>query len=55
MYHRLKIIDMLIALELALRRRPHLSMINVFVEYRMVKRGGVMVRETTDFFDTEAF
>jgi hypothetical protein len=51
MYHRLKIIDMLIALELALRTRPHLQMVNVFVEYRMVKRGGVMVRETTDFVE----
>jgi hypothetical protein len=53
MYHRLKIIDLLIALELSLRTRPHLVMVNVFVEYRMVKRGGVMGRETTDFVDTE--
>jgi|tagenome__1003787_1003787.scaffolds.fasta_scaffold20830259_2 hypothetical protein len=53
MYHRLKIIDMLIAIELALHTRPHLQMVNVFVEYRMVKRGGVMVRETTDFVADE--
>jgi hypothetical protein len=54
MAHRLKIIDMLLAVEIALRIRPHVRMVNVFVEYRMVKRGGVMVRETTDFVDDEA-
>jgi hypothetical protein len=54
MYHRLKIIDILIAVEIALRMRPHLVMVNVFVEYRMVKRGGVMVRQTTDFVSSDA-
>jgi hypothetical protein len=53
MYHRLRIIDCLVALEIALRTRPHLQMVKVFVEYRMVKRGGVMVRETTDFVADE--
>jgi hypothetical protein len=47
--HRLAIIDCLIALELSLRRRPHLVMVQPFLSYRMVKRGGSYVRETTDF------
>jgi hypothetical protein len=53
MYHRLRIIDCLVSLEISLRTRPHLTMVNVLVEYRMVKRGGVMVRETTDFVADE--
>jgi hypothetical protein len=53
MYHRLRIIDLLIAAEIAIRNRPHLRMVKVFVEYRMRKRGTSPARETTDFVDSE--
>src|SRR4051794_32938978 len=48
MYHRLKTIDLLLSLEIAIRNRPHLRMVKVFLEYRMVKRGSSVARETTD-------
>jgi protein involved in plasmid replication-relaxation len=53
MYHRLRIIDLLISAEMAIRGRPHLRMVKVFVEYRMRKRGTAPARETTDFVGTE--
>jgi hypothetical protein len=53
MYHRLRIIDVLISAELAIRSRPHLKMLKVFVEYRMRRRGVAPSRETTDFVDRE--
>jgi hypothetical protein len=34
MYHGLRLIDVLISAELAIRSRPHLQMVKVFVEYR---------------------
>ncbi len=36
MYHRLRTIDLMIAAECALRNKPHLHMVKVFLEYRMV-------------------
>jgi hypothetical protein len=53
MYHRLRIIDVLISAEIAIRKRPHLAMVKVFVEYRMRRRGTSPARETTDFVDSE--
>jgi hypothetical protein len=53
MYHRLRIIDLLLSAEMAIRGRPHLRMVKVFVEYRMRKRGTTPARETTDFVGTE--
>jgi Replication-relaxation len=53
MYHRLRIIDVLISAEIAIRNRPHLTMVKVFVEYRMRRRGGAPARETTDVVDGE--
>jgi hypothetical protein len=53
MYHRLRIIDVLISAEMAIRTRPHLRMVRVFVEYRMRKRGTIPARETTDFVADE--
>jgi hypothetical protein len=53
MYHRLKIIDVLISAEAAILNRQNLAMVKVFVEYRMMKRRGVPARETTDFVDAE--
>jgi hypothetical protein len=49
MYHRLRLIDLIIALELAVRGRPHLNLVRTWVEYRRVKKGGRVARETTDF------
>jgi hypothetical protein len=53
MYHRLRIIDVLISSEMAIRNRPHLRMVKVYVEYRMRKRGTSPARETTDFVAEE--
>jgi len=49
MYHRLRLLDVLIALEIQVRDRPHLNLVKTFVEYRRVKRGNRIARETTDF------
>jgi hypothetical protein len=52
MYHRLRTVDLLIALEVAVRKRPRLALIKTFLEYRRVKRGTQIGRETTDYVDT---
>ncbi|MBV9480572.1 MAG: replication-relaxation family protein [Acidobacteria bacterium] len=53
MYHRLRLLDVLIALEIQVRERPHLSLVKTFVEYRRVKRENRIARETTDFVGAE--
>lgn len=53
MYHRLRLIDLVIALEVGMRGRSHLNLVRTFVEYRRVKRGGRVARETTDFVAAE--
>lgn len=53
MYHRLRLLDVLIALEVQVRDRPHLNLVKTFVEYRRVKRGNRIARETTDFVVSE--
>jgi hypothetical protein len=53
MFHRLRTVDLLIAAEIAVRGRAHLSLIGSFLEYRMVKRGNRLQRETTDFVGRE--
>jgi hypothetical protein len=53
MYHRLRTVDLMISAELAVRKRPHLSMAQTFLEYRRIKRGNHIVRETTDFVAKE--
>jgi hypothetical protein len=53
MYHRLRTVDLMIAAECALRKRPHLAIVKTFLEYRRVKRGNHVTCETTDFVDTE--
>jgi hypothetical protein len=53
MYHRLRTVDTLISAEVAIRKRRHLSMVKTFLEYCRRKRGNLLVRETTDFVDTE--
>src|SRR4051812_9235078 len=53
MYHRLGIIDLLLSAEIAIRNRPHLTMTKAFLEYRMIKKGHSVARETTDFVTAE--
>jgi hypothetical protein len=53
MYHRLRTVDLMISAEVAIRRRPHLSMVKTFLEYRRVKRGSYITRETTDYVAAE--
>src|SRR3954447_1140029 len=48
-YHRLALVDLLIALETAVRAREHLSLTRTWLEYRRIKVRGRTVRETTDF------
>jgi hypothetical protein len=43
----------MISAEVAVRSRPHLSMVATFLEYRRTKRGTHVVRETTDYVATE--
>jgi hypothetical protein len=52
MYHRLKTVDLLITLEVAVRKRPHLALIQTFLEYRRVKRGNQFIHETMDYVDS---
>lgn len=49
MYHRLRLLDLLIALEIGVRDLPHLNLVRTFLEYRRVRRGTRIARETTDF------
>src|SRR3954465_15699288 len=52
-YHRLALVDLLIALEAAVRAREHLSLTRTWLEYRRIKVRGRTVRETTDFVAAE--
>jgi hypothetical protein len=47
MYHRLRLLDCFIALEIAVKERAHLALSRTFLEYRRIK--GTHVRETTSF------
>ena len=53
MYHRLRLLDLFVALELAVRAKPHIHLVKTFLEYRRVKRGNRLARETTDFVAEE--
>lgn len=53
MYHRLRTVDLMISAEVAVRERPHLTMVRTFLEYRRVKRGTHVSRETTDYVAAE--
>src|SRR5688572_22314423 len=53
MYHRLRTIDLMIAAEVSVRERPALTLARTFTEYRHVKRGTRVSRETTDFVSSE--
>src|SRR5215217_4284773 len=45
MYHRLRLIDLVIALEVGMRSRPQLNLVRTFVEYRRTKKAGRIARE----------
>jgi hypothetical protein len=51
MYHRLRTVDLLLALESAVGKRPHLAIVQTFLEYRRIKRGERIVPETADYVD----
>jgi Replication-relaxation len=53
MYHRLRTVDLMISAEVAVRSRSRLSMVATFLEYRRVKRGTRVERETTDYVAKE--
>jgi hypothetical protein len=53
MYHRLATVDLMLSAELAVRAKPHLSMVRTFLEYIHIKRGGKITRETADYVGTE--
>jgi hypothetical protein len=47
MYHRLRLLDLMVALEVQVRAFPHIQLVKTFIEYRRHK--GTYIRETTDF------
>lgn len=49
MYHRLRTVDLLVSVEVAVRNRPRLALVKTFLEYRRMKRGNRIERETTDY------
>jgi hypothetical protein len=51
MYHRLRLLDLFLALEIQVRERGHLDLIETRIEYRRIK--GTFLRETTDFVTDE--
>ncbi len=53
MYHRLHTVDLMIAAEVGIRARSQLSMARTFIEYRRIKVGSKIMRETTDFVDRQ--
>jgi len=53
MFHRLRTVDLLISLEVAVEKRPHLTILNTFLEYRRIKQGNKIIHETTDYVDTQ--
>lgn len=53
MYHRLRLVDLMLALEVQVRERPHLNLVKTFLEYRRRKKEGRISRETTDFVAPE--
>lgn len=53
MYHRLATVDLLVAAEVAVRTRLHLTIVKTLLEYRQRKVGNHISRETTDFIAEE--
>ncbi len=53
MYHRLATLDALIALEVAVQKRPNIGITETFIEYRQQKKGRTWQAETTDYVAPE--
>lgn len=53
MFHRMATLDLLIALEIAVRDKPQLELVQTFIEYRRTKLDGQWVSETTDYATDE--
>ena len=53
MYQRLQTVDMMISAEIAVRNRPHLTVVKTFLEYGRMKRGSHIIKETTDYVADE--
>ena len=53
MFHRLRTVDVMIAAELSVTSRPHLAMVKSFIEYRRIKRGNHITKETADYIGEE--
>jgi hypothetical protein len=53
MYHRLRLLDLMLALEVQVRTRTHLNLVKTFIEYRRRRIDGRLARETTDFVAKE--
>ena len=53
MYHRLHLLDVMIAAELSVRARRHLNLARTFLEYCRVKLDRRLMRETADYVSGE--
>jgi hypothetical protein len=53
MHHRLATVDLLIAAEVAVRARAHLTIVKTFLEYRQRRMNNHIARETADFVAEE--
>ena len=53
--HRIHLIDLFLALELAVKRIERLELVKVFLEYNRIKEGKTAVSETTDYVADERY
>jgi hypothetical protein len=53
MYHRMATLDTLIALEVGIRRYPHMEVTETFIEHRQERLGRTWQSETTDYVAAE--
>jgi Replication-relaxation len=54
MFHRLRTVALMISAEVAVKQRPTLSMVATFLEYKRIKKGLYVQRETTDYVASPA-
>jgi hypothetical protein len=55
MYHQLYTVEILISLEVAVQKRPHLPILNTFLEYRRIKRGNQIIHAGSPLRDRKLF
>src|SRR5687767_13716712 len=53
MYHRLRTVDLLISLEVAVQKRPHLTIINTCLVCRRIRPGNQIINQSTDPADIQ--